>query len=137
MSKKDVSPEQPKILFCHWDLLRFLEEKHLQNDDGSYRTLSVTGSGEEEFQLFLDKTDTGYDVTVIKCPENGTYSPKEDDNVVSFKETNEKAVFHFNDFNTAHKFLDLLGYRHQEYEVRPVRPINYVQEETKQEDKER
>lgn len=113
-----------KIIFCHWDLLRFLEQKHMVNDNGEDMTLSVTAAGDMECKLFLKKHDTGYDVTVIKCEENGNYTPHEDDNVDSYEENNEQAVFHFKDFDKARSFLDNLGYFHKEYAVRPMEKLD-------------
>ncbi len=41
-----------KKLCCHWDLVRFVSEKHLQEDDGTFLTLSVTEGNKLELMIF-------------------------------------------------------------------------------------
>lgn len=47
-----------KKIFCHWDLVRFVSEKNLQKDDGTFWTLSVTDGNKLEFMIFLGKDDS-------------------------------------------------------------------------------
>lgn len=112
-----------KKVYCHWDLVRFISEKHLKQEDGSFLTLSVTDGVKYELMIFLGKTDSNYEVRVYKCESNGKYVPHETDRVKSFEENDECATFFFDKFEDAHEFTDMLGYFHQEYKVRPYRKI--------------
>lgn len=120
---------QEKKIFCHWDLLRFLNKTHLKDKDGSYCTLSVTGSDNNELMIFLSKTQPGrgYQVEVKKCKENGAYVPHKDDKVKSFDDHKTYIVFYFTSFENALDFVDYLGYRHKEYQVRPTKPVQYAE----------
>ena len=40
-------------LFCHWDLVRFVKESHLQKEDGTFLLLSVTDGNQLELMIFL------------------------------------------------------------------------------------
>lgn len=114
-----------KKLFCHWDLVRFVEEKHLQNEDGTFSTLSVTDGNEYEFMIFLGKDNSGfgYEVRVYKCNSEDKYVPNEHDNVSRYEENEEYATFFFGEYEAAHKFIDELSYSHPEYKKRPVQKI--------------
>ena len=41
-----------KKLFCHWDLVRFVQEERLKEEDGTFWTLSVTDGGKIELMIF-------------------------------------------------------------------------------------
>ena len=73
---------QEKI-FCHWDLVRFVSEKTLQKDDGTFWTLSVTDGNKLEFMIFLGKDDSNscYEVRVYKSEPGDKYVPNKYDKV--------------------------------------------------------
>ncbi len=112
-------------LFCHWDLVRFISEEHLKEDDGTFLTLSVTEGKESELMIFLGKDDSnsGYEVRVYKNKPSDIYVPKQDDDVKKYEENDEYATFFFDEYEKAQRFTDFLGYTHPEYRIRPVRKI--------------
>ena len=93
-----------KKVFCHWDLVRFVSEKHLKRDDGVFWTLSVTEGNEYE------PTDK--------------YVENKFDDVSHYEENDEFATFFFDTFEKAHDFVQLKIYMHPEYKHRPVQKIN-------------
>ena len=112
-----------KKLFCHWDLFRFLEEEHIINEN---ITVSIIETGDLELMIFLAKQEESlneYEVRVYKTENTGKYIPFEEDNVKSIEENDEYITFIFNDFKSAHNFVDWLPYNHPEYRERPTRPI--------------
>lgn len=112
-------------MFCHWDLLRFISEKHLQQDDGTFRTLSVTDGDKLEFMIFLGKDDTNscYEVRVYKNKPGNKYVPNEYDKISRYEENDEYATFFFDKYDDAQDFISMLGYLHPEYKTRPVKKI--------------
>jgi hypothetical protein len=113
-------------LFCHRDLVRFVTEKHLKQDDGTFLTLSVTDGNKLEFMIFLGKDDSNscYEVRVYKSEPSDKYVPNEYDNVSRYEENDEYATFFFDKYEDAHSFTQMVGYVHPEYKKRPVREIN-------------
>lgn len=97
-----------KKLFCHWDLVRFVTEEHLKQEDGTFLTLSVTDGGKLEFMIFLGKDDSnsGYEVGVYKSKPTDKYIQKENDNVKKYEENDEYASFFFDEYEKAHYFTD-------------------------------
>ena len=83
-----------KKLCCHWDLVRFVSEKHLQEDDGTFLTLSVTEGNKLELMIFLGKDDSnsGYEVRVYKNEPGDKYVPNENDKVSRYEENDEYAL---------------------------------------------
>ena len=114
-----------KKLFCHWDLVRFITEEHLKQEDGTYLTLSVTNGDKVELMIFLgkDEASSDYEVRVYKSKPTDKYVPDKYDEVKRFEENDEYATFFFEKFEQAHHFTDLLGYVHPEYQERPCREI--------------
>jgi len=114
-----------KKLFCHWDLVRFVSEKHLKQDDGTFFTLSVTDGENFEFMIFLGKDDSNsdYEVRVYKSEPSDKYVPNEYDNVKRYEENDEYASFFFDEYEKALRFVDFLTCIHPEYKVRPIRRI--------------
>lgn len=112
-----------KKLFCHWDLVRFVTEEDLKEEDGTFLTLSITDGGKFEYMIFLGKDDSnsGYEVRVYKSETSDKYVPNENDNVKRYEENDEYASFFFDEYEKAHEFADWLGYFHPEYKKRPVR----------------
>lgn len=112
-------------LFCHWDLVRFVSEEQLKQDDGTFLTLSVTDGDKLEFMIFLGKDDSnsGYEVRVYKREPSDKYVPNEYDNVKCYEENDEYATFFFDEYEQAHSFADLISYIHPEYKKRPVKEI--------------
>ncbi len=112
-------------LFCHWDLVRFVSEKHLKLDDGTSLTLSVTDGDKVEFMIFLGKDDTNscYEVRVYKSEPSDKYIPNEYDKVSCYEENDEYATFFFDQYADAKSFTELLGAVHPEYRKRPVKKI--------------
>lgn len=113
-------------IFCHWDLVRFVSEKHLQEDDGTFLTLSVTDGDKLEFMIFLGKDDSNscYEVRVYKNAPSDKYVPNEYDNVIRYEENDEYATFFFDKYEHAQNFTQLIGPVHPEYKKRPVKKIN-------------
>ena len=114
-----------KKLFCHWDLVRFVTEENLKQEDGTFLTLSVIDGDKVELMIFLGKDDStsDYEVMVYKSKPNDKYVPHEYDEVKRFEENDEYATFFFEKFDQAHDFTDMLGYAHPEYKERPCRKI--------------
>ena len=110
-------------LYCHWDLVRFITEKDLIKEDGTFLTLSVTDGGVKEYMIFLGKNDSEYEVIVHKASPRDKYIPYENDNVKHYEENDEYATFLFDEFEKAHHFVEILGYAHPEYIKRLVRII--------------
>ena len=111
---------QNKVL-CHLDLLRFISEKHLKQDDGTFLTLSVTDENKLELMIFLGKDDSNscYEVRVYKSDPSNKYVPNENDNVTRYEENDEYATFFFDKYENAHRFTNMLGCLHPEYKERP------------------
>ena len=113
-------------LFCHWDLVRFVKESHLQKEDGTFLLLSVTDGNQLELMIFLGKGDSnsGYEVRVYKNEPSDNYVHNQYDNVNHYEENDKYAVFFFNDYTSALNFTKSISYAHPEYKKRPVRQIN-------------
>ena len=113
-------------LYCHWDYVRFVAEKHMKDDTGRQVTLSVTKGDTLELMIFLEKADndTDYEVRVYKAETTDKYVSHEHDRVKSYEENDEYATFIFEKFEYAHEFVDCLSYRHPEYKGRPIRKIS-------------
>lgn len=111
-----------KKIYCHWDLFRFLEEKHMNEGDV---TISLSDTGNLELMVFLAKKveSEEYEVRVYKYKETDEYVPHKEDNIKSFEENDEYITFIFNDFESARDFVDFLPYHHYEYKTRPIRAI--------------
>ena len=114
-----------KKLFCHWDLVRFVSEKYLQKDDGTFLTLSVTDGDKWELMIFLGKDDSNscYEVRVYKSEASDKYVPNKNDKVSRYEENDEYATFFFDKYEDAHSFTEMVGYLHPEYQKRPVQEI--------------
>lgn len=112
-------------IFCDWDLVRFVDERHLRSENGKSQTLSVTANGNLELMIFLGKDDLSqeFEAKVYKAKATDKYTHHEYDNVKRYEENDEYATFFFNDFDSARDFVYYLGYRHEEYVTRPVRRI--------------
>ncbi len=113
-----------KKAYCHWDLVRFIEEESLKSDDG-FLTLSVTDGSQYELMLFLGKDDTGklFEVRIYKAEPSQVYVKNDKDRVLFYTENDEYATFQFENYEDAHEFIDTISYRHEEYLRRPVRKI--------------
>lgn len=114
-----------KKIFCHWDLVRFVSEKNLQKDDGTFWTLSVTDGNKLEFMIFLGKDDSNscYEVRVYKSEPGDKYVPNKCDKVSRYEENDEYATFFFDKYEDANCFTEMVGYLHPEYKKRPVQEI--------------
>lgn len=117
-----------KIVYCHWDLVRFVTEENLKSYDSGPMTISVTDSTKKELMIFLGKNDTsdGYEVRVHKCKENGQYVPSDFDRVHEYVAGKDFDTFFFDEYELARDFVDTLPYHHKEYQVRPVRTIGKI-----------
>ena len=115
---------QEKI-FCHWDLVRFVSEKTLQKDDGTFWTLSVTDGNKLEFMIFLGKDDSNscYEVRDYKSEPGDKYVPNKYDKVSRYEENDEYATFFFDKYEDANSFTEMVGCLHPEYKERPVQEI--------------
>ena len=110
------------IVRAHWDLVRFVTEDHLKKYDGSLFTLSVTDGTKYEFMIFLGKQSSkaDYEVRVYKNNPEDKYIPHESDEILRYESNDEYATFYFDNFIKARNFVELLGYFHPEYKIRPV-----------------
>ena len=115
---------QEKI-FCHWDLVRFVSEKTLQKDDGTFWTLSVTDGNKLEFMIFLGKDDSNscYEVRVYKSEPGDKYVPNKYDKVSRYEENDEYATFFCEKYKDANSFTEMVECLHPKYKERPVREI--------------
>ena len=115
-----------KKIFCHWDMVRFVSEKHLQTDDLTFSTLSVTDGNKLELMIFLGKDDSNscYEVRVCKNEPGDKYVPNMYDNISRHEENDEYATFFFDKFEDARSFVEMLAYLHPEYKTRPVEEIS-------------
>lgn len=113
-------------LYCHFDYVRFVGERHMKDDEGKKQTLSVTQGDTMEMMIFLEKADndTDYEVRIYKTETTDKYVPHKCDNVKSYEENDEYATFIFEKFEYAHEFVDSIPYRHPEYKVRPMCKIS-------------
>ncbi len=112
-----------KKVYCNWDLIRFVSEEVLMQEDGTFLTLSVIKDETTELMIFLGKNDSEYEVMVYKANENDKYVPHEFDNVKSYSENEQYATFFFEEYEQAHEFINNLSYIHKEYKIRPTRKI--------------
>lgn len=112
-------------LYCHWDLVRFVTEIHLKRKDGTPLTLSVIDGKDKELMIFLGKSETQYkyEVCVYKSEKTDKYIPQKYDNVKEYEENDEYTTFFFDNFEDSKNFVDMLGYTHKEYRIRPIRKI--------------
>ena len=112
-------------VYCRWDFVRFISERHLQKEDGTFCTLSVTEGGKLELMIFLGKGDdnSSYEVRVYKNEPGDKYVPHECDNVSRYEENDEYATFFFEEYEDACSFTAMIGYLHPEYKKRPVQEI--------------
>lgn len=106
--------------FCHWDLVRFFPEKLLTKEDGNPLTLSVITNHNRELMIFLGKINTGFEVRVYKHKPENKYVPHEfDKGIESYEENDDYATFIFKHYYDARDFVEMLGYVHEEYRIRP------------------
>lgn len=113
-------------IYCHWDLVRFVTEKNLQCDDGTFRTLSVTDGGIHAFMIFLERANSisDYEVKVYKVHPKDKYIPNANGKIKYYEENDEYISFFFINFELAIRFTANIGYTHPEYRERPIREIS-------------
>ena len=71
-----------KKVYCHLDLIKFIGKNHLiSKDDGSDLTLSVIDGDKDELMIFLEKSNSDYEVRVYKASPANKYIPHKADNV--------------------------------------------------------
>ena len=111
--------------FCDWDLVRFLQEKDLIMEDGTFATISVIAHQKMELMIFFGKSDDGseYEARVYKARPSDQYIPNILDNCKRYEENDEYATFFFETFEEERKFISWLGHRHMEYVKRPARKL--------------
>lgn len=99
------------IIWCHWDLARFLEEENANLNKhviGLNTYMNRKDNGEQvlmDLRIFLYKEDDKFKVRVYEDDEN-------------FK------IFEFDTFDEARDEFDMIPYRHPEYQSRPMIPRN-------------
>lgn len=114
------------LIFCHWDIVRFLSEDTLNSKDEG-KTICVSDSNNFALMIFLGKADNlGYQVKIIKTENNSSYVPNEYDNIDLYEENDEEANFFFSKFEAAREFTDRIGYVHPEYRERCYTPYEEV-----------
>ena len=111
-----------KRAYCHCNLVRFVPEHKLIDDDGTFWTLSVIDPKKGELMIFLGKEDhdSMYEVRVCKSKTNDRYVPHEADEVSKYEESLRYTTFFFDNFNKAKNFIATLNDYHKEYMLRPV-----------------
>ena len=115
--------ENEEVLVWSWDLVRFLNESELKKEDGTFKKLSVaTGITPKEVYIYMEKDtcSSGFKVTVYKAKPENTYVSYRCDKVKAVEETDKCTVFSFENFESARNFVDMLAYKHPEYQERPV-----------------
>lgn len=97
--------EGKKIIWCHWDLIRFLKEKYLTEQE----VIGVVG---------FEKTKDGKEIVL----DYKIYMKKEEEKykVDVFTSKTEKDEFSFESFGDLQEFVDYLPYRYPEYKERPA-----------------
>jgi len=112
-----------KRAYCNFQLVRFVrEDKLIDNDDGTFWTLSVVDSKKVELMIFLGKEDTNsmYEVRIYKSKTSDMYVPHESDEVFKYEESLKYTTFFFDNFNKAKNFIATLNDYHKEYMLRPI-----------------
>ena len=111
-----------KRAYCHCNLVRFVSEYKLIDDDGTFWTLSVVDSNKTELMIFLGKEDSEsmYEVRIYKRKTSDMYVPHESDEVVKYEESLKYTTFFFDNFDKAKNFIALLNVYHKEYMLRPL-----------------
>ncbi|MCM1216011.1 MAG: hypothetical protein NC548_16000 [Lachnospiraceae bacterium] len=95
------------IIWCHWDLVRFLNEDHVKDNVIGVSDNRKTTTGRDalvDFRIYLFKSDDKFEVDI-------------------FTTDADKDNFKFNTFDKARDFADSIPYKHPEYSERPSRLI--------------
>ena len=109
--------------YCRYNLVRFVHEyKLIDEDDGTFWTLSVIDPKKGELMIFLgrDDSNTMYEVRIYKGRTLDKYIPHPLDEVFKYEEGTQYTTFFFYDFNKAKNFIVTLNDYHKEYMLRPV-----------------
>lgn len=100
-----------QIVWCHWDIARFLDRENAnlsKNVIGMNTYMTRKDNGDQvlmDLRIFLYEEDSKFKVRVYENDED-------------FK------VFEFDSFDEARDEFDMLPYRHPEYRSRPMIPRN-------------
>lgn len=111
MNFKQLKFGDKNIVWCHWDITRFLEETNADLDKnviGMNTFMTRKDNGESvlmDLRIFLYKEGDKFKVRVYEDDEK-------------FK------IFEFDTFDEARDEFDMLPYNHPEYRERPMIPRN-------------
>lgn len=94
-----------KKIYCHWDIIRFLEEEKVSNDCITLE--HIEGETHYDLMVYLYKEGDKYLVDVYKSENENDFDR-----------------FSFDDFREARDFVYYLPYKHPEYKERPFVKIN-------------
>lgn len=110
-----------KRAYCRYNLVRFVHEYKLIDDDGTFWTLSVVDEKKAELMIFLgrDDSNTMYEVRIYKSRTLDEYIPNPIDEVLKYEESRQYTTFFFDEFNKAKNFIATLNDYHKEYILRP------------------
>lgn len=116
--------DMENLVYCHWDLVRFVTEEKLIRD-GIFKTLSVTANDVLELRMYLGKNEQDglFEVRIYKTTPKQVYAKNGRDQVLFYDENDEYATFQFEDFEDARDFLSSISDRHPEYRYRPMRRL--------------
>ena len=111
-----------KRAYCHCNLVRFVPEYKLIDDDGTFWTLSLVDGKKVELMIFLGKNDSNsmYEVRIYKSTTSDMYIPHKSDEMFKYEESLQYTTFFFDNFDKAKNFLATLNDYHKEYALRPT-----------------
>lgn len=93
------------IIWCHWDLVRFLQKKDLTEEKvigvSEYRETKDGKKVVLDYKIYMKKRGDLYAVDIFTAEEN-------------------KDEYQFDSFDELKKFVDNLPYEHPEYKERPM-----------------
>ena len=97
--------EEKDIIWCHWDLIKFLEEKYLTEEN--VIGVSEYGNTKDEKKAVID-----YKIYMKKCGD--LYKAD------IFTTEENKDEYQFDSFDELQEFVDNLPCDHPEYKERPM-----------------
>ena len=109
-------------VYCKLGFLRSVNEKTVSNADGSFKTLSITGTSAYEMMIFIERKNkqSDYAVKIYKCEPKNIFIPSIRDRFTRCNIGPLYDSFFFENFEDAKMFIINLGDNHREYERRPV-----------------
>lgn len=103
---KNAIYEGKNIIWCHWDIIKFLNEKDLDENEiigvADYRKTKNGRNAIVDFMIYIKHTDNKFEVDI-------------------FTSDTDKDNYKFDDFFDMIEFVDNLSWEHPEYKERPTR----------------